>query len=81
MEKLYTMDEIFKAEIINRLHLLNGNKSHVAFSLGIAIKTLYNRLHKFDLAKIYIDNPGYNPVDNVDKPNHLGLPGGIRGGF
>lgn len=43
-----TLEELEKEEIIARL-TANNNKTQVAMSLGITIKTLYNKLHLYGL--------------------------------
>ena len=50
-----TIDEVYKEEVLIRLDLLDGNKSKVAKSLGITEKTLYNKLHEWDLVDIAKD--------------------------
>ena len=47
--RLKTLDEIYKSAIEIRLELYEGKKSEVAESLGVTIKTLYNKLREFDL--------------------------------
>lgn len=39
--------EIEKEEVLKRLNYFDGNKTRAAASLGIAIKTLYNKLHEY----------------------------------
>lgn len=47
-DKVLTLAELEKREIIARL-TANNNKTQVAMSLGITIKTLYNKLHLYGL--------------------------------
>ncbi|TWT58988.1 transcriptional regulatory protein ZraR [Thalassoglobus neptunius] len=42
-----TLDEHEKAIILSRLQDLNGNKAEAAKSLGISLKTLYNKLNRY----------------------------------
>ena len=44
-----TMDEVYKEELKIRLNLFDGNKSRVALSLGVTIKTIYNKIVDYDL--------------------------------
>lgn len=49
-----TLEEWRKAEIIKRMDHFKWNKTKVADSLGITIKTLYNLLHQYGLHDIYV---------------------------
>jgi DNA-binding NtrC family response regulator len=42
-----TLYEVEKRHILKALHYFNGNKTRAAHSLGITIKTLYNKLHMY----------------------------------
>jgi len=42
-----TLYEIERRHILKALHYFNGNKTRAAHSLGITIKTLYNKLHEY----------------------------------
>ena len=42
-----TLYEVEKSHILKALHYFNGNKTRAAHSLGITIKTLYNKLHMY----------------------------------
>lgn len=44
---LETLATIEKNLILERMELFNGNKTKVAQSLGVTIKTLYNKLHQY----------------------------------
>ena len=44
-----TMDDIYRWAIARALLLENGNKPRAAERLGIALKTLYNRLTRWEL--------------------------------
>jgi len=44
---LQTLKEVEREIIEGRLELFNGNKAAVARSMGIAIKTLYNRINSY----------------------------------
>ncbi|MCB9882673.1 MAG: sigma-54-dependent Fis family transcriptional regulator [Planctomycetes bacterium] len=48
------LDELEKATIISALERFDGNKTKVAEALGIALKTLYNKLDRYDLRSFYI---------------------------
>ncbi len=41
------LHEVEKRHILKALHYFNGNKTRAAHSLGITIKTLYNKLHMY----------------------------------
>jgi len=45
--------EVEKVYIISALNYFKGNKSLAAKSLGVSIKTLYNKLHMYDLFTKY----------------------------
>lgn len=53
------LHEVEKVYIISALDYFKGNKMLAAKSLGISTKTLYNKLHQFDLftkyAKVKMD--------------------------
>lgn len=48
-----TLDEVEKAHIIYALEVMKGNKSLTAKALGITLKTLYNKLHQYNLFELY----------------------------
>lgn len=51
--KFMTLDEMAKSEIIKRLEYFENNKTQAAASLGITIKTLYNKIHEYGLFEQY----------------------------
>jgi Nif-specific regulatory protein len=44
-----TLDELERRFICATLERLNGNKTKTAKALGITVKTLYNKLHSYDM--------------------------------
>ncbi len=44
-----SLSDLEKQHIINTLSKMNGNKTHVADTLGISIKTLYNKLKVYNI--------------------------------
>ena len=46
-----SLEEVEKNHIVRTLAFHNGNKTRSAHSLGITIKTLYNKLHRYGLVK------------------------------
>ncbi|HRK02154.1 MAG TPA: sigma-54-dependent Fis family transcriptional regulator [Oligoflexia bacterium] len=53
-----SLDELEKQHILKVLSYHHGNKTKTAHSLGITIKTLYNKLHRYGLLK---EAGGLNP--------------------
>lgn len=43
-----TLFEIEKEVILERLNSFGGNKTKAAQSLGITLKTIYNKLHQYE---------------------------------
>lgn len=50
------LEDVEKSHILRTLAYNQGNKTKTAHSLGITIKTLYNKLHRYGI----IQNPGQN---------------------
>jgi Nif-specific regulatory protein len=48
-ESLLSLSDMEKKHICNVLNRLNGNKTKTAKSLGITVKTLYNKLHNYGM--------------------------------
>ncbi len=44
-----TLSDLEKQQIIKTLSKMNGNKTHVAQTLGISIKTLYNKIKSYNI--------------------------------
>ena len=44
-----TLEELEKVHILRCLEHFDGNKTRAALSLGITIKTLYNKLHRYGI--------------------------------
>ncbi|MGR3292466.1 MAG: helix-turn-helix domain-containing protein, partial [Candidatus Scalindua sp.] len=44
-----SLSDLEKQHIINTLSKMNGNKTRVADTLGISIKTLYNKLKAYNI--------------------------------
>lgn len=42
-----TLDEIERKEILDRLRHFQGDKAKAAATLGISLKTLYNKLNRY----------------------------------
>ncbi len=57
-EPLQTMDQIRLDVVEERLIYFKGNKTRVAASLGITLKTLYNWLEGWGLLEYYVQKPG-----------------------
>jgi transcriptional regulator of acetoin/glycerol metabolism len=49
MEQIKTLEQIEKEHIIHSAIKLNGNKVQMAKVLGISLKTMYNKLHNYNL--------------------------------
>ncbi len=49
----YPLHEVEKVYIISALDYFKGNKNLAAKSLGVSIKTLYNKLHTYGLFDKY----------------------------
>ncbi len=45
-----SLSDLEKQHIINILVKMNGNKTRVADTLGISIKTLYNKLNSYKIS-------------------------------
>ena len=44
-----TLDELEQKHICQTLESLSGNKTRTAKTLGITVKTLYNKLHSYGM--------------------------------
>lgn len=44
-----TLDDIERMVITSRLNFMGGNRNRTADSLGIAVKTLFNKLERYEL--------------------------------
>ena len=44
-----SLSDLEKQHIINTLSKMNGNKTRVADTIGISIKTLYNKLKSYNI--------------------------------
>lgn len=51
-----TLDEVEKNHILRTLTFQGGNKTKTAQSLGITIKTLYNKLHRYGILQTQSDD-------------------------
>jgi DNA-binding NtrC family response regulator len=51
------LEEVEKGHILRALAFHNGNKTKTASSLGITIKTLYNKLHRYGVIGSDKDEP------------------------
>lgn len=54
---MLTLHELEKRYIIKTLQLCSNNKTKTAQTLGITIKTLYNKLHEYNLFEQYRIKP------------------------
>lgn len=50
---LVTVQDMERALIVQHLEYFKGNKTKAASSLGITVKTLYNKLHEYGLFETY----------------------------
>jgi DNA-binding NtrC family response regulator len=46
-----SLDDVEKNHILRTLAYHQGNKTRTAQSLGVTIKTLYNKLHRYGILK------------------------------
>lgn len=53
IEKFKSLAEIEQAHIVAALDHFKGNKTRAADALGISLKTLYSKLHTYDLFEQY----------------------------
>jgi len=49
-----TLAQIERITIERRIRAHGGNKTHAARSLGISLKTLYNKLHRYGMFRAQI---------------------------
>jgi DNA-binding NtrC family response regulator len=62
------LDEVEKNHILRTLAYNHGNKTKTAQSLGITIKTLYNKLHRYGVLK-QDEGAGGNPSEEAALSN------------
>lgn len=53
LQHFKTLREIEKEEIIKRMEYYKGNKAQTAGTLGITIKTLYNKMKEYGIMEQY----------------------------
>ena len=68
-DELPTLDEIYKKVVEDRLAHCWGNKSKTAESLGITLKTLYNKLHRWGLHERYKKRTGSEVSQDEHSPS------------
>lgn len=57
-----SLDDLEKQHILRTLAFYNNNKTRAAASLGITIKTLYNKLHRYGLIKELKDSDNQHHI-------------------
>jgi len=78
--RIETMTDIYKREIIQRIQMFENNKTRVAISLGITLRTLYNKLSEFNLEHYITDEKGRRNDKQRTHKNTRGLPRGENNG-
>lgn len=69
-----TLDEVEKEQVLKALVVFGNNKSRAAAALGVTVKTLYNKLHKWGLmgstlAEIKVMYEGMKAAEGPTKPS------------
>jgi len=54
-----SLGEIEKVYILSALDYFKGNKTQTAKSLGVSVKTLYNKLYMYGLTDKYVTKGNY----------------------
>jgi len=63
------LHEVEKRHILKALHYFNGNKTRAAHSLGITIKTLYNKLHMYGEFENFSVHSKPEPAAETSEPS------------
>lgn len=57
-DSIVTLAELERKHITTALHHAGQNKTHAAKTLGISLKTLYNKLHEYEKADAQLGTNG-----------------------